>query len=149
MWSPLPKAWHEFSIYTVVMPIKSRVCLIEHYGIYTRPLTVKKEVIRPRIHPSLYRHYHPINTELVTMLSSTAFMAQLAGHRTRFVRLRVRFPAAWPKVALLSAYLLIHQQFFSTDTLNLLVYSVFWSVITTLLWNHCDKRLSHTKEWIS
>ena len=33
------------------------------------------------------------------MLLATASVAQLAEHRTRFARSRVRFPARWPKVA--------------------------------------------------
>ena len=40
-----------------------------------------------------------IYTELVAMLSATASVAQLAEHRTRFARSRVRFPAGWPNVA--------------------------------------------------
>ena len=43
-----------------------------------------------------------IYTELVPMLLATASVAQLAEHRTRFVRSRVRFPAGWPNVAFFS-----------------------------------------------
>ena len=40
-----------------------------------------------------------INTKLVAMLSTTASVAQLVERRSRFARLRVRFPAGLPKVA--------------------------------------------------
>ena len=50
---------------------------------------------------SLNRNFHLINTELVAMLSATAFVAQLAEHLTRFAGSRVRFPTGRPEVAFL------------------------------------------------
>ena len=52
-----------------------------------------------RIYLSYNRHNHLINTELVAIISTTASVAQLAGHRARFTRTRVRFLAELPKVA--------------------------------------------------
>ena len=44
-----------------------------------------------------------INTELVAILSATDSVAQLAEHRTSFVRSRVWFSGGWPKVVFFPA----------------------------------------------
>ena len=90
---------HEFSIYKVAMPIEWRVYSIERYGIYTGPVTVKLIIMKDENFECLDILRPNKNTKLVAMLSATASVAQLAEHRTRFTRSRVRFPVRWPKVA--------------------------------------------------